>query len=78
MYIYKEFLTKIRIDFIYKMCAWPHMKDLKTGAKKVMSEKSCFWYSEARGQATLHFPGEKKLREGSYVCKDQQKQNSEH
>ena len=59
MYIYKEFLTKIRIDFIYKMCAWPHMKDLKTGAKKVMSEKSCFWYSEARGQAALHFSREK-------------------
>ena len=46
----------------------------KTGAKKVMSEKSCFGYSEARGQAALHFSGGKKLREGSYVCKDQQKQ----
>ena len=78
MYTFKELLTKIKNDFFYKMCAWPHMKDLKTGAKKVMSEKSCFWYSEARGQAALHFSGEKKLREGSYVCKDQQKQNSEH
>ena len=53
------------------------MKDLKTGAKKVMSEKSCFWYSEAQGQAALHFSGEKKLREGSYVCKNQQQQKSD-
>ena len=59
------------------MYAWPHMKDLKTAAKKVMSEKSCSWYSVARGQAAWHILGGKKLWEGSYVCKDQQQQNSD-
>ena len=74
---YKELLTKIRIDFIYKMCAWPHLKDLKTGAKKVRSEKSCFDILRPEDKPPCIFRGGGELREGSYVCKDQQKQKSD-